>query len=419
MDRPELARHWTLDPSVTFINHGTFGACPRSVMDVQSKLRDEMEREPLIFLDTELERRLDEARQPLAAFIGADPADIAFVPNATTGVNAVLRWLDLRPGDEILATDHEYNACVNTIRHVARAAGARTVIASVPFPLSSADEVVEAILAAATPRTRLAMFSHVTSPTALVFPVERIAAALAERGIESLVDGAHAPGMVPLALNELGQFGVAYYAGNTHKWLSAPKGGGFLWVRRDRQIGLHPPVISHAANSSRTDRSYFLESFDWPGTYDPTPHLAVPAALEFLGSLLPGGWPALMSANHRLALAARDLLSQTLEVDPLAPDDMLGAMAAVPLPPTIDPPSPDLPAGTPAGATYPLDPLHDLLLERNRIEVPVYTWPAVAQEERPRLRLLRVSAQAYNGLADYERLAQALSDLVAAPVGGH
>ena len=419
MDRPEIARHWLLDPTITFLNHGTFGACPRPVLDYQQQLRDEMEREPLIFLDDQLDARLDAARQPLAALVGARPQDIGFAPNATTGVNAVLRSLQFEPGDEILTTDHEYNACVNTARHVARAAGARVVVASIPFPLTSADEVVDAIVAAATPRTKLAMFSHVTSPTALVLPVERIAAALHERGIQSLVDGAHAPGMVPISLDELGRQGVAYYTGNTHKWLCGPKGGGFLWVRADVQLGIHPPVLSHALNSSRTDRTYFNEAFDWPGTADITPYLTVPAALEFLAGLLPGGWPALMDANHDLAIRARDLLLDDLGTKPLAPTDMIGSMAAVELPPDILPPAPELPPNAPVGSTLPLDPLHALLLEQQRIEVPVYPWPPVPTHYRTTLRLLRVSAQAYNGLADYARLAQALRELVATPVGGH
>lgn len=418
MDRPALASHWTLDPTVTFLNHGSFGACPRSVLDVQAQLREQIEREPILFLDTQLERRLDDARQPLAAFVGAQPADLVFLPNATTGVNTVLRSLDLRPGDEILTDDHEYNACLNAVREVAAHAGAKAVIAQLPFPLRSADEVVEAMLAAVTPRTRLAVFSHVTSPTALVFPVDRIATALGERGIEMLVDGAHAPGMVPLAIDQLAEMGVAYYTANCHKWLCAPKGAGFLWVRRDRQPTIRPLVISHAANSPRADRSRFLEQADWTGTVDPTAYLAVPAAIEFLANLLPGGWPELMATNRRLALAARDLLTAGLATDPPAPDDMIGAMAALPLPEGIDPPPPEMPAGAPPDASYPADPLRDVLFERYRIEVPTSTWPPIPQTDRPRLRLLRISAQAYNGLADYARLAQALKDLVAVPVGG-
>jgi isopenicillin-N epimerase len=417
MDRP-TATPWILDPTVTFLNHGSFGSCPRPVLAVQTELREQIEREPVLFLDIELERRLDDARQPLAALVGAHPADLVFLPNATTGVNTVLRSLDLRPGDEILTTDHEYNACLNAIQEVTRAAGAGAVIAQVPFPVRSADEVVDAMLAAVTPRTRLAVFSHVTSPTALVFPVERIAAALGERGIEMLVDGAHAPGMVPLAIDQLARMGVVYYTANCHKWLCAPKGAGFLWVRRDRQQAIRPLVISHAANSSRADRSRFLEQVDWTGTLDPTPYLAVPAALEFLAGLMPGGLPELTAGNRRLALAARDVLSATLATDPPAPDDMIGAMAALALPEGIDPAPPEMPAHAAPGTSYPQDPLHNVLFERYRIEVPISTWPPVVQADRPRLRLLRISAQAYNGLADYARLAQALHDLVPVHVGG-
>ena len=241
MPAPSPRSDWLLDPDVTFLNHGTFGSCPRPVLELQTRLRDEIEREPLIFLDDELERRLDAARAPLAAFLGAQPPDVAFQPNATTGINTVLRSLELRPGDEILTTDHEYNACLNAARAVAAAAGASVVVARVPFPVGSPDEVVDAMTAAATTRTRLLMISHVTSPTALVFPIARIAAALAERGIETLVDGAHAPGMVPIDLDELGRAGVAYYAGNGHKWLCSPKGSGFLWVR-PRPPGDDPAV---------------------------------------------------------------------------------------------------------------------------------------------------------------------------------
>ena len=191
---------WLLARDVTFLNHGSFGSCPRPVLERQSELREELERRPLTFLDYELEDRLDAARTALATFLGARPMDVAFVPNATTGVNTVLRSISLQPGDEILTTDHEYNACANAARAVAQEAGAKLVVARVPMPVGSPDEVVAAITAAASERTRLALFSHITSATALVWPVDRIVAALAERGIETLIDGAHAPGQVPVDL---------------------------------------------------------------------------------------------------------------------------------------------------------------------------------------------------------------------------
>ncbi len=385
---------WTLDPAVIFLNHGSFGACPRPVLEAQQRLRDELEREPVRFLARELEERLDAARAALADFVGADPDGLAFVHNATTGVNTVLRSLALEPGDEVLTTDHLYPACRNAVEAVAGQAGARVVVARVPFPLGGADQAVEAILAAVTPRTRLAVLDHVTSPTGLVLPVARLVAALAGRGVETLVDGAHAPGMVPLDLRAIG---AAWYVGTCHKWLCAPKGAAFLHVRRDRRAGIHPLVVSHGARSPRTDRPRFRLEFDWTGTDDPTAYLAVPEAIRVLGAALPGGWPAVMARNRALALEARRLLGAALGVAPPCPDEMVGALAALPLP-EGGPPAPPAP-----------DPLQDALLERFRIEVPVIAWPA------PPRRLLRVSAQLYNDAADYRRLAAALRVLLGRP----
>jgi isopenicillin-N epimerase len=382
---------WALEPGITFLNHGSFGACPRPVLEAQARLREEMERQPVRFLARELEARLDAARAALAAFVGADPDDLAFVPNATTGVNTVLRSLPLGAGDEILATDHLYPACRAALRAVVDATGARVVVARIPFPIGDAGDAVRAVLEAAGPRTRLALVEHVTSPTGLVLPVRRIVGALAARGIDTLVDGAHAPGMVPLDLRALG---AAYYTGNCHKWLCAPKGAAFLHVRRDRQPLIRPLVVSHGAGSPRTDRSRFSLEFDWTGTDDPTPYLAVPEAIRVMGRALPGGWAALMARNRALALEARGILAAALGADPPCPDDMIGALASLPLPdgPPHDPPA--------------RDELQAALLDRFRIEVPVIAWPA------PPRRLLRISAQLYNGRADYERLAGALRDIL-------
>jgi isopenicillin-N epimerase len=316
-----FAAHWDLDPGVVFLNHGSFGACPRAVLQHQSHLRTELEREPVLFMHRELEARLDVARTELAAFVGADADDLAFVPNATAGVNTVLQSLRLKPDDELLTTDHEYNACRNALDFAAERSGARVVAAALPFPLQDAQQVVDAVLAAATPRTRLLLIDHVTSPTGLVLPIERIAAAMAERGIDVLVDGAHAPGMLSLDLRALG---VAYYTGNCHKWLCTPKGSALLWVRRDRQAGLRPQSISHGANSPRTDRSRFRLEFDFTGTVDPTPWLCIPTALRFLGSLLPGGMAALQRHNRDLALRGRDRLAAALDQAPPAPAAMIG-----------------------------------------------------------------------------------------------
>jgi len=389
----DLARFWTLDSAVAFLNHGSFGACPRPVLEAQQRLRERLERQPVRFFVRDLESLLDDARSALAAFLGADPEGLVFVTNATTAVNAVLRSLALAPGDQLLVTDHAYNACRNALDFVAAAAGARVVVVPVPFPLASADAVVEAVLAQVTPHTRLALLDHVTSPTGLVLPIERLVRALAARGIDTLVDGAHAPGMLPLDLRALG---AAYYAGNCHKWLCAPKGAGFLHVRRERQGGVRPVVISHGANSPRTDRSRLLLEFDWTGSHDPTAYLCVPEAIRFLGGLLPGGWPELMARNRQLALEARRILCDALDAMPPAPEEMVGALAAVPLPDGAD---------APLRSPLYVDPLQDVLLERYRIEVPIVPWPA------PPKRLVRVSCQAYNARDDYERLATALREL--------
>ncbi len=385
---------WSLDPDVTFLNHGSFGSCPEAVLAVQRDWRDRMERAPIQFLDRELEAHLDGARAALGAFLAADPAGLVFVPNATTGVNAVLRSLRFGPGDELLTSDHEYNAILNTIRAIADRDGASVVVAALPFPTTGSDAVVDAVLAAVTPRTRLAVLSHVTSPTALVLPIERIVRELDARGVDTLVDGAHAPGMVPLTLDTLG---AAYYAGNAHKWLCAPKGAGFLWVRSDRRERIHPTIVSHGANDLRTDRSRYRLEFDWVGTADPTAALTIPAAIDWVARLDPGGWPAVMAANRARALGARDRLVAALGGPVPAPDELIGSMASIPLH------GPQTDADAQA--------LH-LGLVDDRIEIPVVGWPVPAARPSPagspQAVLVRVSAQRYMESQDIERLVAAL-----------
>jgi isopenicillin-N epimerase len=388
---------WRLDPEVTFLNHGSYGACPEPVLEVQRALRDRLEGEPVRFLSGELPALLAQAREAVGRFLSADPEGIAFVTNATTGVNTVLQSLRFEPGDELLTDDHEYNATINAMRAVAARDGARVVVAPIPFPIAGPEEALASLLEAVTDRTRLLLVSHVTSPTGLALPVAELVAEMDRRGIDTLVDAAHAPGMLPV---DVGALGAAYWTGNGHKWMCGPKGTAVLWVREDRREEIHPLVVSHGANEPLAGRTRFRHEFDWVGTSDPTGFLTLPAAIDWMegrGGPDGGGWPAVMSANHALALKGRDIVAAALGVQPPAPDAMLGSMAALPLPGVEG----DV-AATAFGAA---------LEAEDRIQVPVGSWPVRAAQRDGSLpqALIRISAQRYNDAADYERLADALT----------
>lgn len=387
----ELASAFCLDPTITFLNHGSFGACLREVLESQQRFRDQIEREPVRFFMRELEPLLDASRHALSAFLGADEGGIAFVANATTGVNAVLGSLDLGPGDAVLTTDHTYNACRNALDFHAHRRGAEIAVARLPFPLENPEEIVDSVLACVTPRTRLALLDHITSPSGILLPIERLVRELDARGVDTLIDGAHAPGMVAL---DVAKLGAAYYTGNLHKWVSAPKGAAFLYVREDKREAVRPTVISHGANSPRKDRSRYLLEFDWQGTIDPSAILVVPDAISAMATLVPGGFPAVMEKNRRLALSARATLCDALGERPPAPESMIGALAAVRLPDAT------------TRAPSLVDPLQDELFHRFRIEVPVMSW------EFPK-RWIRISAQLYNDANDYSYLASSLQEVLA------
>jgi isopenicillin-N epimerase len=392
----DLARHWTLDPDVAYLNHGSFGACPRPVLAAQQALRDQLEREPARFFQRDAPVLLLGALNDLARFVGAPVSGLAFVPNVTTAINSVLRSVPLPAGAELLVTDQEYNATRNILEYVAAERGCRVVVAEVPFPIAGPEAVLDAVLARVTARTRLAVIDHVTSQTALVFPIAELVRELEARGVDVLVDGAHAPGMVDL---DIGALAPAYYAANCHKWICAPKGAGFLWVREDRRRDVRPAVISHGANAPVPVECRYGIEFLWTGTLDFTPALAVPAALRFLAELLPGGHAGLRAHNRELALAGRGLVADALGAALPCPDAMIGAMASLPVP--------ELPrfGASDATSALSLDPLQDALFRDYRIEVPVLTCPAHPG------RLLRISVQAYNSLGDYQRLAAALREL--------
>ena len=387
---------WSLDPTVACLNHGSFGACPLPVLEAQQRFREQLERQPLRFFMREFEPLLDAARSQLAAFVGADAEELVFVPNATTGVNAVLRSLSFNTDDELLTTNLEYNACRNALDFVASRTGAKVVVAQVPFPINSSEQVIQAVMEKVSPKTRLALLDHVTSKTGLIFPIQQLVSELAAREVDTLVDGAHAPGMVSLNLREIG---ATYYTGNCHKWLCAPKGAAFLYVRREQQSVIRPLTISHGANSLRTDKSRFQLEFDWAGTVDPSAYLCIPQAIQFLGSLLPGGWSELMVNNRAKARFARHLLCAALDVSPPCPEEMLGSMAVVPLPSALS-------IYERNGQVREWPVLQDLLLEQFNIEVPIIFW-------RPPFSLMmRVSAQLYNTPEQYDYLAKVLITLL-------
>jgi isopenicillin-N epimerase len=379
---------WTLDPAVAYLNHGSFGACPTAILEKQSELRARLEREPMDFLVRHAPGLYAEARAALGQFVGADPDDLAFVPNATAGVNAVVRSLSFAPGDEILTTDHAYGACRKALDYAASRTGARVTIAKVPFPLAGDDDVVAPVLAAVTSKTRLAMLDHVTSPTALVFPIGRLVAELSARGVDTVVDGAHALGMLPLDLSRLG---AAYYTGNAHKWLCSPKSAAFLHVRKDRQAGVHPVTISHgyAGGEAR-----FRDEFDWTGTIDPTPALTIPFCIEYLGSLVPGGWSALMERNRELALRARRIFLERSGGEAPCPDPMVGSMAAV----LVPAPSKESPL-----SGLDREQLSDWMRARG-----VESWFHPSPSDGA--MLVRLSAQLYNTEEQYVRLASLLAE---------
>lgn len=387
----ELAKHWTLDPDVVFLNHGSFGACPRVVQAAQAELRREMEREPVRFFVRALPDRLDTARARVSALVGARPEDLVFVRNATIGVNTALRSFPLGPGDEVVVTDHGYNACNNAAERWAAERGARVVQARLPFPCAGPDEVVDAVLAAVTPMTRLAILDAVTSPTALVLPLARLVPALKGRGVETIVDGAHAIGMLDLDLDALG---AAYFTSNAHKWLCAPKGAAILHVREDMQDTLRPLATSHGMNRSVPGRPRLWTELDWTGTDDPTPPLTLPTCLDFLESVAPGGLAEVRAQNHALVVEGRQRLLDRLGLEPAAPEAMLGSLATIVVP------------GTPLASSTAIDfadPLHEDLYARG-IQVPVF--PQLGR------RMLRISAQLYNAPEDYDALADALADLI-------
>jgi isopenicillin-N epimerase len=376
----KAVRHeWALDRDFLSVNHGSFGAAPRVVLAAQQDWQRRMEAQPSRFMRAVLPDALRRAAERLGAFIGADGKDIAFVDNATTGCNAVLRSLHLQPGDEIVVLTHGYRAVRNTVRFVTERAGARMVDAELPFPHPDADAIVANIAGALTKRTRLAVMDHITSGSSVVLPLQRIVAVCRDAGVPVLVDGAHAPAQVPLDMRTIG---AAWYAGNCHKWLCAPKGSAFLYAAPERQDDLHPVTISHGLGNG------FLEEFDWTGTRDPSAYLATSVAVDFHARL---GGEALMARNIALAADATSLLARRLNTEPGVTGALAGSMGVVRLPLTGD------------ATAERSQELRARLLAAGT-DAPTHVMAGAIW--------LRLSAAAYNDIEDYEKLAEITARVV-------
>ena len=386
-----LAALFLLDPSVTFLNHGSFGACPRPVFEDYQRWQLKLERQPVAFLDPNrgLSGWMREAREALAGVVGAAPEDLVGLTNATLALNIVAQSLDLKPGDEILTTDHEYAALEKTWAYVCRRSGAVVKVVSIPLPLTTEAQFTEAVLAGITDRTRVLFLSHITSATALVFPIARVVAEARARGIWSVIDGAHTPGHIPLNLDALG---ADFYAGNCHKWMMAPKGSGFLHVRRELQTMLNPLIISHGwtedAKSPEAKgvfgNSPFIDGLEMQGTRDPSAWLSVPAAIAF----------ARQHDWAKVAVQCRDLVQGTAA--------RVAALTGLP-----GFCSPEFCA--PQMVSMPVTPCDPLVLQRSLldqfgIEIPCFKW----QDHT----IVRVSAQGYNTQSQMDLLVTALTDLL-------
>ncbi len=390
--RSEFATHWRLDPAITFLNHGSYGACPEVVQDAQNEIRALMEREPVRFFMQHLERLTDVVRERVGAFVNCRPQDLSFTPNATISIATVLLNIDFKPGDEILVNTHEYMSAINELGRMGQRVGTKMVKATIPFPIANEQQVIDAVMASVTPRTKLAILSHITSPTAIILPVKKLTDMLHAKGIRVLIDGAHVPAQIPLDVTDLG---ADYYVADFHKWVSSPKGSSFIHVQPGLQRGFRPISLSSRVHNVRDDRAPFLAEFDYVGTSDYSALLCVPAAIEFFEKSIPGGIPALMKRNHDLVIKGRAAICNATGLTPPAPDDMLPSMATILLPP--------MPASLKGVKAVFGDPLQDRLVDEHRIQVPIWALPDCGT------RFTRISAQLYNTLAEFEYFGKALA----------
>ncbi len=381
----EAGHEYLLRPGMAFLNHGSYGACPRPVFEEYQRWQRELAAQPVEFLGRRLHDLLGSAREALAAYVGTAADNLVFVPNATHGMNIVARSLRLGPGDEVLGATHEYGAVERTWRFICGQTGAEYRSQPIDLPVDDPETLIEQLWASVTERTRVLVVSHITSPTALIFPIAAICRRAAAQGILTVIDGAHAPGHIDLHLDTLG---ADFYTGNCHKWLCAPNGSGFLYARPERQALLHPLVVSWGWQARKPGPSPFQDFFEWTGTSDPSAYLSVPAAIAFQAR---HNWPRVRADCHALARQARERVAALTGLEQICPDspEWWGQMCTIPLPL----------ADSAAGEV-----LKHKLWDDYQVEVPIVDW-------QDRL-FVRVSIQAYNTPGDVDRLVDALARLL-------
>ena len=384
-----LKEYFLLDPNIVFLNHGSFGATPKPVIEAYQNWQRRLERQPVLFLGRELDGLLFESRKALGKYLNVDPNDLAYIPNATHGTNIIARSLNLQSGDEVLTTDHEYGACDYTWEYVCGKAGAMYVHQHIPLPVNSTEEIVEEFLSGVTPRTKAVYLSHITSPTALCLPVEVICRRAKQVGLLTIVDAAHSPGQMPV---DLQQMGADFVFGNCHKWMLAPKGAGFLYMRREIQHLIEPLIVSWGSHATpeTTTGSHFIDLFQWTGTKDPTAALAVPAAIQFMTE---HNWEEIRCQCRLLLQQAIERVCDLTGLPPLYPlgSDFYHQMGIAPLPSSN------------------LILLKKRLYDEFRIEVPLTQW-----QDR---QFIRISVQGYNTEEDIDSLLAALEILLPKTAG--
>lgn len=384
---------WNLDKSMVFLNHGSFGACPKYLLEKQNHYRLQMESQPLKFFIRDADELLYNSKKRLGDFLGANPENMAFADNATTAVNIVMKSFPFKECDRILITNQIYPACRNTVYKIAKEKKLFIDEVIIPRIIKSAEEITEEILKFVKPDTVFSLIDHISSLPGVIFPVKQIISQLEEKGIAVMIDGAHAPGMIPLSLDELNP---QFYTGNCHKWMCTPKGSAFLYVRKDMQEMIEPIVTSRRYGEINTNLTEFQYNFSWQGTKDISSYLTIADSIDYFENIFPGGWENVMKTNHDLVFKAGKKICEEFDIEQSYPESMIGAIFGIPF----------------FEESYmPIDKinqrsyLQEQLFHESRVEVMISFYPVAPQ------RILRISSQIYNTYEQYLYLIECLKSI--------